>query len=101
MAVTEATSTRRTVDRRRVAVLYITPQVLVEMAKHNDEPFKLKVTAGALPADAEAMGIDYDVFSGTAKIVVRSASFDIVDEGVMPPTLPAVEVTMISERSSD
>ena len=88
----------RTIDRRRVKLLYISPQILVDMCKHNDAPFKTIVSANALPADAEAVAIDYDVFSNSAKIVVMSASYDIVEPSVVPPTLPPVEITSISDE---
>lgn len=95
MAVTIATPINR--NRLRVAYMYVSGQILVEMCKHDDSPYKKQVTANALPADAEFVGVEYDIYSNTCKLVVQSQSFDEVQPGVMPPILPDVEVTMLYE----
>lgn len=67
-------------NRRRLAILRVTPEFLVEFSKsarHN-----------ALPADARCEGTYYDADAHVISVVVTSQSFAEAPEGEILPVLP-------------
>lgn len=79
------------IDKRRVKLLRITSDMLVEILKDCDV-YWLKVVENPLPADARAIGAEYDVIHGCWKMGIWSSTFDPVDPAVEAPELPAPTV---------
>jgi hypothetical protein len=73
---------------RRLAGVYVTPEVFFSIVKHGvTEPFSV---VEGLPADAEMVEADYDEYRGLFVFVVASSAFEPVP---VRGKLPEVMVT--------
>lgn len=77
---------------RRLAILRVSPEWIVEMCRQRETPTRFWCTDNALPADVKFHGAGSDVEwsskTATYDIIVESDTFDEVEIGKPLPVLP-------------
>jgi len=79
-------------NKRKLAILRVTPETFIELCKPGEQHFK--VTGNALPEDARVYGVGdpaayrYTPHVHAIDIVLTSESFEEIPEGNILPVLP-------------
>lgn len=79
----------------RWAILEVSGEFLVEMAKHGS-PRHVVVTANALPEDARIVGYDHD-YTGRVFLILESETFDEAPQGTRLPVLESPVFRVVHE----
>lgn len=85
------------VQSRRMAVMCVTPEFLLEMCK-GGPPRVIQAVGNLLPDDAEFVRTEYDQWSNILRLVVHSKSFAEVPEGDRFPQLAPTILKQVEYR---
>ncbi len=81
---------------RRVAELCVSPSLIVDMCKATDKPRFYKVTNNPVPDAIRVLRAGYDIQRDCLVFLLESETFDLVEPGVVPPTLDAPWFTVVT-----
>lgn len=81
---------------RRVVELCVSQSLIVDMCKATDNPRFYKVTKNPIPDDVRVMRAGYDIQRDCLVFLLESETFDLVDPGVVPPTLDAPWFSLVT-----
>lgn len=73
---------------RRLQRLWITDVFLLDLFRAGERP-AYEVKQHALPTDVELVHVRFDPAYERVELLISSATFPEVEEGVLPPLLPA------------
>lgn len=85
---------------KRYRLLYVTPEVFVDLCKPGPPRF-VEVAENPLPPDASWVRYGYDCQRNAIQLIVESEAFEPVAEGAHIPQHPTVELRVVQSEPEE